>query len=95
MLHYTFGSFDNDLAKLQPNEEGLYQIEDMLYNQEQLNELLNPENELRGGAVKNHRWPNGIVPYKIDAYASSHQRQMVADAVAYINSNFQGCLKIR
>ena len=96
ICHCALGIFENELPDIKPNKDGFYQIDDMVLNERQFNETFYSSEEVmsRGGA-QGLKWPNGIIPYKFDNAASFLQKQKVANAISYFNSQFEGCLKIR
>ena len=95
ILHSTLGSFQNDLSDIKPNKEGFYEIGDILLDEEQFNETFYPSDEMLRGTINEKLWPNGVIPYTFDDAATNEQKQEVANAVSYFNSQLEGCLKIR
>ena len=95
ILHSALGSFQNELPDIQPNKHGFYEIGDIVLDEEQFNETFYPSDEMLRGTVDEKRWPNGVIPYTFVDAATNEQKQMVADAVSYFNSQMEGCLKIR
>ena len=96
IFHCAFGIFENELPEIKPNKDGFYEIDDMVLNERQFNETFFPSEEVMSrGGQQGSKWPNGIIPYKFDNAATWTQKQKVANAVSYFNSQFEGCLKIR
>ena len=84
-----------DIASMKPDENGLYAVDDMYLDDDQFNELFFPEKVTRQADTPDRRWPNGVVPYKFDQYATQEHKTIIPEVLARLNALFAGCVHFR
>ena len=81
---------------MKSDENGLYNIGDMMLTKDQVNQLFGPGIvELQARRNESYRWPNGIIPYDFSPIISKKDRKFIRNAIQDMNNKLAGCIKIR
>lgn len=83
---------DSDIPK---DEDGNYVIGDMTLSPEQYKADYLGEDFRSGISGERYRWPNGIIPFRLDSSLSSSERGEVMASIGRFNQIMNGCVKIR
>ena len=73
----------------EPNENCLYEVEDMVLNDHQMYEMFGT-----GFNGSGRRWPNGQLPYRFDASIEEDEINITIAVIERFNEAMNGCLKI-
>ena len=74
-----------------PNDECMYEVEDMILNNQQMVEFFGGHSNTHG---QTRRWPNGKLPYIIDGSIEGVERGEILKAIYRFNEALNGCLEI-
>ena len=83
----------------EPDENGNYQLDDMMLNTVQFKLNFGSEEEkadLNRQAIAYNffRWPNGILPFQFSSEVSSSNRRYIKEVIADFNTALSGCIQI-
>ena len=94
-----------DLMSL--NEDGFYELDDMVFDQNQLNTIngmpsqyqsssnsLN-EGQDSGRSGNQYRWPNGVLPYKFGSEFNIQERKYIKHVLDKMSRQLSPCVTIR
>ena len=81
-------------ANLNIDENGNYRVDDMIMSPNQYSPISNHGQESGQKDLK-YRWPNGVVPYKIENSFNDHDRAVIEDTIKSLNQELGGCIEIR
>ena len=73
----------------EPNENCLYEVEDMVLNDHQMFEMFGS-----GFNESGRRWPYGKLPYAFDASIEENERNITLATIERFNKAMNGCLEI-
>ena len=73
----------------EPNENCLYEVEDMVLNDHQMYEMFGT-----GFNDSGRRWPNGQLPYRFDASIEEDEINITIAVIERFNKAMNGCLEI-
>ena len=69
-------------------------VDDMIMSQSQYSTPVNP-GQNSGRKDLKFRWPNGVVPYKIENQFSDQDKASINEAITSLNQELNGCINIR
>ena len=72
-----------------PDENCLYEVEDMVLNDHQMYEMFGT-----GFNDSGRRWPNGQLPYRFDASIEEDEINITIAVIERFNKAMNGCLEI-
>ena len=91
---------ESDRLWNEPDENGNYQLDDMMLNTVQFKLNFGSEEEkadLNRQAIAYNffRWPNGILPFQFSSEVSSSNRRYIREVIADFNTALSGCIRIK
>ena len=69
-------------------------VDDMIMSQSQYYTPVNP-GQNSGQKDLTFRWPNGVVPYKIENQFNDQDKASINEAITSLNQELNGCINIR
>ena len=99
LVSYIFGICASNVT-IPKNENGFYQIGDMILDDEQLEKHYGiPRKSVpRSGVIyRDKKWEDGILPYEIHSTSNflREEVQLIRKSVAKFNNVMDGCVRIR
>ena len=96
----TIHDYDNQSWRIEPDEDGYYQMDDMVmdeitYKRNFGTDEENAELDRQGIPKGTGKWPNKELPYVISSEFSSANVEKIEAAIQDFNNHFIGCVKIR
>merc|ERR1711997_34730 len=96
------------LYGLEPNQNGVYEFDDMILTDDQVREYFGPETDttsnnplIAAAGIKDlsKRWPNNVIPYEISNKRglsfTKDQKEIILGGIKRFNEDMAGCLLIR
>ena len=85
--------------ELNPDKNGLYRIDDMLLNEDQMKQFYGHDDEVasRQAVAKQWRWTNNVMPYKIDSSVGwdKYEKKRIKESIQDLNAALTNCFEIR
>ena len=94
LLIFCIFIINTAVANLNIDENGNYRVDDMIMSPSQYSPISNLGQESGQKNLK-FRWPNGVVPYKIQNSFNDHDRAVIEETIKSLNQELGGCIEIR
>ena len=94
LLIFCLFIINTTVANLNIDGNRNYKIDDMIMSPSQYLPISNRGQE-SGQKDLRFRWPNGVVPYKIENSFNNHEKAVIEDSIKSLNQELGGCIEIR
>ena len=94
LLIFCLCIINTTVANLIIDENGNYKVDDMIMSPSQYSPISNLGQESGQKDLK-FRWPNGVVPYKIENQFNDQDKASINEAITSLNQELNGCINIR